>query len=126
MKHTMILNKSFAWSTLSNYISLSDMEIMQQSSIILIYVGVSKYAVLKPSWTVKIPELTPPTLNKPRKRKAVSKTTCRSGGKHLKKDTEKPAVPMSTNNTRPVRRTRTLAENRLNQYGIGGWRAKFN
>ena len=58
MKHTMILNKSFAWSTLSNYMSLSDLEIMQRSSIVLIYVGLSKYAVLKPSWTVKTPELT--------------------------------------------------------------------
>ena len=60
MKHTMILNKSFAWSTLSNYISLSDLEIMSRSSIVLIYVGVSKYAVLRPSWTVKSPELPTP------------------------------------------------------------------
>ena len=28
-KHTVILNKSFAWSTISNYISYSDLEIMQ-------------------------------------------------------------------------------------------------
>ena len=35
-RHTVILNKSFAWSTLSNYISYSDLEIKQRSSVVLI------------------------------------------------------------------------------------------
>ena len=115
-KHMVILNKSFAWSTLSNYISYSDLEIMQRSSIVLIYVSVSKYAVLKPSWTVKTPEESPQTPTKNRKRKAPSKTTCRSESKRAKKDSVTPTV---SNSTRPVKRTRTLAEKRLNQFGIG-------
>ena len=98
-KHTVILNKSFAWSTLSSYISYSDLEIMQRSSIVLIYVGVSKYAVLKPSWTVKTPEVTPPTPTKTRKRKAASKTTCRLGSKRAKKETVTPVVPSATSST---------------------------
>ena len=121
-KHTAILNKSFAWSTLSNYIKYSDVEIVQRSSVVLIYVGLSKYAVLKPSWTVKTPETPMSTTNssKTRKRKAVAKTTCRSGSKRTKKETVTPAAPNVDNGTQPVRRARTLAEKRSNQYGIKG------
>ena len=119
-KHTVILNKSFAWSTLRNYISYSDLEIVQRSSVVLIYVGINKYAVLKPSWTVKPPEVITPTLTKTRKLKTAAKTTCRSGSKCPKKETATPAVPSVNSGTRPVRHTTTLAENRLNQYGIGG------
>ena len=86
----------------------------------LIYVGVSKYAVLKPSWTIKTPETSPITPTKNRKRKAASKTTCRSGGKHAKKESVTPTPPGAPRNTRPVRNSRTLAEKRMNQYGIGG------
>ena len=119
-KHTVILNKSFPWSTLSNYISYSDLEIMQRSSIVLVYVSVSKYAVLKPSWTVKTPDTSPPTPAKNRKRKAAGKTTCRSRDNRAKKETATPSLTSSTGNARTVRSSRTLAEKRLNQYGIGG------
>ena len=119
-KHTVILNKRFAWSTLSNYISYTDLEIVQQSSIILIYVSISKYAVLKPSWTVKPSEENTPTPTKSRKRKAPAKITCRSGNKRSKRETAAASAPTSNSGTGPVKRTRTLAEKRLNQYGIGG------
>ena len=119
-KHTVILNKSFAWNTLRNYMSYNDLEIVQRSSVVLIYVGQSKYAVLKPSWTVKTPEVPVflKTPSKSRKRKAPVKTTCRSSGKHTKTKTSTPVVP--TSGTQPVRHTRSLSEKRLNQYGIGG------
>ena len=119
-KHTVILNKSFAWSTLSNYISYSDLEIVQRSSIILIYIDINTYAVLKPSWTVKPPETITPTPSTNRKRKTPVKTTCRSGNKRSKKNTVAAPNPVVNSGTRPVRCTRTLAEKRLNQYGIGG------
>ena len=109
-KHTVILNKSFALSTLSNYISYSNLDIVQRSNIVLIYVGVSKYAVLKPSWTVKTPEVLPPTPTKTRKRKPATKTTCRSGSKCTKKETTPLAVSSVNSGTRPLRRTRTLVE----------------
>ena len=85
-KHTVIFNKSFAWSTLRNYMSYNDSEIVQRSSVVLIYVGLSKYAVLKPSWTVETPEVSVPLkpVSKSRKRKAPVKTTCRSSGKRTK------------------------------------------
>ena len=77
-RHTVIFNKSFPWSTLSNYISYNDVEIAEQSTVLLIYVGVSKYAIIKPapqpepSNTIKEPVATP------RKRKSTGKTTCRT------------------------------------------------
>ena len=61
----MIFNKSFPWSTLSNYISYNDEEIAEQSTVLLIYVGVSKYTIIKPapqpelSNTIKEPVATP-------------------------------------------------------------------
>ena len=118
-KHTVILNKSFAWSTLSNYISYSDLELVQRSRVVLIYVGISKYAVLKPSWMVKPPAevTTTPTPTKSRKRRTPAKITCRTVGKRAKKDN---TVPLNASRTQPVRRTRTLAEKRLSQFGIGG------
>ena len=46
-QHTVIFNKSFPWSTLNNYISYNDVEIAERSTVLLIYVGVSKYAIIK-------------------------------------------------------------------------------
>ena len=48
-RHTVIFNKSFPWSTLSSYISYNDVEIAERSTVLLIYVGVSKYAIIKPA-----------------------------------------------------------------------------
>ena len=119
-KHTAILNKSFPWSTLSNYIRYNDMEIIQRSSVVLAYVGVNKYAVLRPAWTVKPSEPSTPNSqtnsSKTRKKKTVAKTTCRSGNKRTKKSDNTPAK----SDAQPTRRARTLAEKRLNQYGIKG------
>ena len=121
-KHTAILNKSFAWSTLLNYIKYSDLEIVQRSSVVLVYVGINKYAILRPAWTVKPLDIPTPDVqtnpSKTRKRKTVTKTTCRAGNKRTKKAADTLAVPAST--PKPTRRARTLAEKRLNQYGIKG------
>ena len=118
-KHTVILNKSFAWSTLSNYISYSDVEIMQCSSVVLIYVGVSKYAILKPSWacTPPSPKTLPGTPAKATKRKPACKTTCRTAKKRPKK--EQPTVLINKGALKGPHKARTLAERRLNQHEIG-------
>ena len=64
-RHTVIFNKSFPWSTLSNHSSYNDVEIAERSTVLLIYVGISKYAIIKmapqpePSNTVKEPVATP-------------------------------------------------------------------
>ena len=77
-RHTVIYNNNFPWSTLSHNISYNEVEIAKRSSVQLIYVGVSKYAIIKPapqpepSNTVNEPVATP------RKRKSTGKTTCRT------------------------------------------------
>ena len=64
-RHTVIYNNNFTWSTLSNNIAYNDVEIAERSSVQLIYVGVSKYAIIKPapppepSNTVNEPVATP-------------------------------------------------------------------
>ena len=122
-RHTVIYNKNFPWSTLSNNISYNEVEIAKRSSVQLIYVGISKYAIIKlapqpePSNTVNEPVATP------RKRKFTGKTTCRTTQKRANKD---PAFPptmcgrgrgtsVATNSDKP----RTLAERWLSQYRIG-------
>ena len=125
-KHTVILNKSFPWSTLSNYIKYSDLEIVQKSSIVLIYVGINQYAVLKPSWAVKpAAEITPAptpakTPRKNRRKESTTKTTCRTTGKRVRKESASSSESSSVCRKQPARRTRTLAERRFNQFGIGG------
>ena len=47
MQHTVIFNKSFPWSTLSNYISYNDQEILERSDVKLLYLGEQKYAIIK-------------------------------------------------------------------------------
>ena len=62
-RHTVIFNKSFCWSTLSNYMSYTDSEIVERSTVLLIYVGVSKYAIIQSK--PKIPyDIGKPTNNK--------------------------------------------------------------
>ena len=46
-RHTVIFNKNFPWSTLSNNISYNDVDIAKRSIAQLIYIGVSKYAIIK-------------------------------------------------------------------------------
>ena len=122
-RHTVIFNKNFPWSTLSNNISYNDVDIAKRSTVELIYVGVSKYAIIKPA-----PQPVPlNTVNEPvatlRKRRSTGKTTCRTTRKRANKDPVPPSTvrgcgkstTAATKNDKP----RTLAERRLNQYGIG-------
>ena len=99
------------------------MEIAEQSTVLLIYVGVSKYAIIKPALqpeptnTIKEPVATP------RKRKTTRKTTCRTTQKQTIKDPV-PSLAIrghGKNSTTAIKNDnpRTLAEKRLNQYGIG-------
>ena len=77
-RHTVIFNKNIPWTTLSNNISYNEVEIAKQSTVQLIYVGISKYAIIKPA-----PQPEPSnTVNEPaatiRKQKSTGKTTCRT------------------------------------------------
>ena len=122
-RHTVIFNKSFPWSSLSNYISYNDVEIAKQSTVQLIYVGVSKYAIIKPAPQPEPSNTINEPVTTPRKQKSTGKTTCRTTRKRANKD---PALPptvrgrgKSTTAATKSDKPRTLAERRLNQYGIG-------
>ena len=116
-RHTVIFNKSFCWSTLSNYISYTDSEIVECSVVLLIYVGVSKYAIIQSK--PKIPyNIGKPSGNK-RGGKAKTKTTpkirtCRSNTWKPFPDTD-----TSTSEWRTRSSGRTLSEQRHAKYGIG-------
>ena len=116
-RHTVIFNKSFCWSTLCNSISYTDSEIVERSTVLLIYVGVSKYAIIqskpkiphdigKPSNTKKV--------GKTKKKTTPKKRTCRSNTRKTAPVTNNPI------GVRPTRSIgRTLSEQRHDRYGIG-------
>ena len=103
---------------MSNYISYTDSEIVERSAVLLIYVGVSKYAIIQSK--PKIPY------------DIVKPSNTKKGGKIKKKTTpKKRTVRSNTRNTssatsssigaRPTRsRARTLSEQRHDKYEIGG------
>ena len=113
-RHTVIFNKSFPWSTLSNHISYSDSEIVERSSVLLIYVGVSKYAIIQPK--LKIPyelgELSKASKDtKSRKKTTPKKRTCRSNTRRSTVSTKKP-TGATTHTQTSTSRARTLSEQR--------------
>ena len=116
--HTVIFNKSFAWSTLLNYMSYTDNEIVERSTVLLIYVGVSNYAIIqsKPKIPYNIGKSASPCRGKKTTKKKKTKTTCRTTTR--KTSNKKPVE--NKPRTQPVRSSsRTLAEQRRERYGIG-------
>ena len=113
--HSTVYNKSYVWTTLSNHMMLSDTEIYKHCGIQLIYLGPMKYGILRdikhpsPSGALQpvkpIAEQRPSTAKKRR-----CKTTCRKGKRSNESKREHITVP--------VKKTRTLSENRNQHYGI--------
>ena len=118
-RHTVIFNKSFCWSTLSNYISYTDNEIVERSTVLLIYVGVSKYAIIQSKPKIPYDIGKPSTTKRGGKTKTKTKTTPRK--RTCRSNTRKPTT--GTNNSIGTRCTRssgrTLSEQRHDKYGIG-------
>ena len=113
-RHTVIFNDSFPWSTLLNHMSYSDSEIVERSSVLLIYVGVSNYAIIQPKPKIPYNIGKPACSNKSKKatkKRTLAKTICRLGKRTA-----------TSQNTQPIRlksRSRTLSEQRHERYGIG-------
>ena len=99
------------------------MDIAKQSTVQLIYVGVSKYVIIKPAPQPEPFNTVNEPVTTPRKRRSTGKTTCRTTRKRANKDPVPPSTvcgrgkstTAATKNDKP----RTLAERWLNQYGIG-------
>ena len=45
--HTAVYNKSYVWTTMSNHMMLSDTEIFEHSKVHLIFLGETKYGILR-------------------------------------------------------------------------------
>ena len=113
--HTAVYNKGYVWTTLMNHITLTDVEIFNLCKVRLIYLGPAKYGILRdikhPSPGSIAQRASPSSERKPdNTKKRGRKTTCRKG----KQATE--CRPDS--NTLPVKKPRTLSENRNLRYGI--------
>ena len=101
--------------TLSNYMMLSDTDIYKHCGIRLIYLGPTKYGILRdikqpsPSGALQLVKLTVEQKPSTAKKRGC-KTICRKGKRNNESKTEHITVP--------VKRTRTLSENRNQRYGI--------
>ena len=117
-RHTVVFNKSYCWSTLRNHMSYSDAEIIERSAVLLIYVGVSKYAIIqtKPKIPYNMGNVSKSGKGGSSKRKkpVVKKQTCRSTARK----TTASSTPTRKQPTRT--KSRTLSEQRQQKYGIGG------
>ena len=118
-RHTVIFNKSFPWSTLVNYMSYTDNEIVERSTVLLIYVGVSNYAIIQSKPKIPYNIGKPASPNKGRKstkKKIPTKTNCRSS---RRKVTSKKSAECKASTQLTRSRSRTLSEQRHERYGIG-------
>ena len=113
--HSTVYNKSYVWMTLSNHMMLSDTEIYTRCGIRLIYLGLMKYGILRdikhPSPSGALQTVKPVAEQRPStSKKRGHKTTCRKGKRNSESKREHITVP--------VKKTRTLSENRNQHYGI--------
>ena len=82
--HTAVFNKSYIWTTLANHVTRSDEEIMQLCGVNLIFLGPTKYGILRdihcPNSGAHVEPATAPT---PKPSQAAhpqnKKTTCHEG-----------------------------------------------
>ena len=113
--HSAVYNKSYVWMTLSNHMMLSDTEIYKRCGIRLIYLGLTKYGILRdikhpsPSGALQTVKPAADERNSTAK-KRDRKTTCRKGKRNNESKKEHITVP--------VKKSRTLSENRNQRYGI--------
>ena len=82
--HSAVYNKSYVWTTLSNHMMLSDTEIYKHCGIRLIYLGPTKYGILRdikhPSPSGALQPVKPFAEPRPSTaKKRGCKTTCRKG-----------------------------------------------
>ena len=82
--HTAVFNKSYIWTTLADHVTHSDEEILQLCGVNLIYLGPTKYGILRdircPNSGLAVKPVTAPTPKPPQSAHQWSKkTTCHEG-----------------------------------------------
>ena len=116
-QHTVIYNSSYVWTTLSSHLMYNNSEIMECCKVCLVFLGKRKYAILK-KFRPPAPQPTPkpPTKENACKCQCRGKTTCCTTGR---KCTASASTTDENKGKKPVKRMRTLSEQRLQNYGVG-------
>ena len=112
--HTCVFNKSFIWTTLANYLTQTDEEIMELCGVILVFLGPNTYGILRkirrPNPSNKSSTTPAPVVSKIKNKKV----TCRSSGAASRAGRSKSRGSKTTNK----KRSETLSESRERTYGI--------
>ena len=106
--HTAVFNKTYVWTTLMNHINVPDEEIIAKCGVNLVFLGPTKYGIIKDIRTPHPQPAKPPTTAT--KRSKV-KVTCRNGSRGRK-------ATRGKNTGCKVSNSRTLSSSRQQNYGI--------
>ena len=108
--HTSIFNKSYIWTTLMNHVNVSDEDIIAKSGVNLVFLGPTKYGIIK---NIRAPHPQPPKPPTSSSRRTRGKTTVRDStrGKKSVRGTGRGSAKRPTS-------SRTLSSSRQQNYGI--------
>ena len=108
--HTAVFNKSFVWTTLMNYLHVSDEDIIGKCVVNLVFLGPTKYGIIKNIRTPQ-PQLPKPTSSASKRTKG--KVTCRDSVRG-----RKPARSKGRGAGTKRASSGTLSASRQQNYGI--------
>ena len=108
--HTAVFNKSYVWTTLMNHINIPDEEIIGKCGVNLVFLGPTKYGIIK---NIRTPQPQPPKPTSSGNKRAKGKVTCRDNSRGRKTVRGKG----SGKGTKPTS-SRTLSSSRQQNYGI--------
>ena len=106
--HTAVFNKTYVWTTLMNHINVPDEEIIAKCGVNLVFLGPTKYGIIK---NIRTPQ---PQTKKPStivNKCSTSKVTCRNGSGRKKSAHGKSTVAKPPS-------SKTLSSSRQQNYGI--------
>ena len=108
--HTAVFNKSFVWTTLMNHIHVSDEDIIGKCGVNLVFLGPTKYGIIK---NIRTPHPQPPKPSVSSNKRTKGKVTCRDNVRG-----RKPARGKSRGTGTKRASSRTLSASRQQNYGI--------
>ena len=77
--HTAVFNKSYVWTTLMNHIHVSDEDIITRCGVNVVFLGPTKYGIIK---NIRVPQSQPSKPPKAGIKRSQGKVTCRDGTRH--------------------------------------------
>ena len=110
--HTAVFNKTYMWTTLMNHVNIPDEEIIAKCGVNLVFLGPTKYGIIK---NIRTPHPQVPKAPTTSSKRSKGKVTCRNGSRGRKA----PRGKSTSSGTRPSRSSsRTLSLLRQQNYGI--------